>query len=284
MVGDIFTIHKFVIDKCNINEPLYIIPFGDVHRYAPLCNVEKWCEFLMWAKKKKNCFFLGMGDYDDMFSTSERKNLQGMLHGSSQESINDIFLQRVNDFCYEISFMKGRIIGMLEGNHYGSMLSGITTTQQMCNLLSCKYLGVSSFVRVVVYYGNKSASIDMWIHHGKGAARLSGGSINTVQHMVDSADADIYLMGHDHKKSVALISRLSLTEGGGSLALHNNKILLGRTGSFLVAYKPNSSSYVAAKALSPTDLGVIKIELTPKRERSRALHKDNFYLDVHASI
>ena len=71
----IFTIHEFEIPISSFNEPIYLIPFGDVHRSAPLCHTEKWLEFLDWAKNKKRCYFLGMGDYDDLASASERMNL-----------------------------------------------------------------------------------------------------------------------------------------------------------------------------------------------------------------
>ena len=37
-------------------------------------------------------------------------------------------------------------------------------------------------------------------------------------------------------------------------------------------------------AVYDTDLGVIKIELTPRRLRSYATKKDCFYIDIHASL
>ena len=174
------------------------------------------------------------------------------------------------------------IIGLLEGNHHGKFSSsGITTTQYMCQKLGCKFLGVSAFVRLSFVYGKKSACVDIWAHHGKSGSRLVGGSMNAVQNMADIADADIYLMGHDHKKSIAMKTRLCLTHGKG-LNLTHKKILMGRTGSFLKGYVPDQSSYIAKALLSPTDLGVLKIELTPKREQ--AGDKDSFYVDLHGSL
>lgn len=284
MISDsIFTIHKFEIPVTEINKPIYLIPFGDVHRYAPLCDVDKWLEFLAWAKTKQNAYFLGMGDLTEFFSFSERKALaSACLHESSYQNIDDIMISQTKNLTSELEFMRGRIIGFIEGNHYGKLQSGMTTTQMMCETLKAKYLGVSSFIRLVFKYGKKTASIDIWAHHGKGASRLAGGSLNTVEHMSMISNAQLNLMGHDHKKSVAFKTSLYLSEGGGSLKLKQRKILLGRTGSFLKGYVDNAPSYIAAGAMNPTDLGVLKIELTPKRNRKNK--QDDFYVDIHCSI
>jgi len=285
MVGNdsIFTIHRYEIKVAKLNEPIYLIPFGDVHRFSNLCHTEKWFEFLEWAKKKKNAYFLGMGDYDDLMSFNERKALnQACFHDATEKTIDDIFKDRTANLAKELSFMKGKLIGLIEGNHYGELESGITTTQKLCELLNCRYLGVSSFIRLTFRHSTKSCSIDMWAHHGKGASRLVGGSLNTVQQIENIADVDIGLMGHDHKKSVAMKTRLKLSQGHGNLELSHRKILFCRTGSFLKGYEPDERSYVAKAMMTPTDLGVVKIELTPKRD-CRNKH-DTFYLDLHASV
>lgn len=291
---NLFTIHKHNILFKNFDEPVYLIPFGDIHRFAPLCHEEKWLEFLKWAAKKKNTYFIGMGDYDDLASFSERRVLNGgNLHESTLESLDDIYLERVIDLCKELKFMEGKLIGLVEGNHYAQFQSGDSTTQRMCQTLKCRYLGASAFVRLTLIRKNRCRSLDLWVHHGRGASRMVGGSMNSVQQMIDCAEADIYLMGHDHKKSVAMKSRLHLSEGNGAIRLSQQKILLGRTGSFLKGYEPDKQSYIAGAALSPTDLGVLKIELTPhiqklpKGDRLKSGAKrylEDMYIDIHASL
>lgn len=297
MSESLFTTHKYVIPFKKFNEPIYLIPFGDIHRHAPLCHIRRWKEFLEWAKTKKRAYFLGMGDYDDMASGSERKILYGnYLHESSSKTIENLQRGHVNELCKEIEFMKGRIIGFLEGNHYGQFPNGTTTTQLMCEKLDAKYLGYSSFVRLCFRHSQenskKSASLDIWAFHGKGSSsgRYVGGSVNSVQGMNEIADADIFLSGHDHKKWVAMKTKLTLTDSHGYLTLKHRKVLLGRTGSFLKGYEPGEESYVAASGMTPTDLGVIKIELTPKREEhemppsSLIKRQDRIHIDIHASI
>lgn len=266
MISDsIFTIHRFEIPVKELNKPIYLIPFGDIHRFAPLCDVEKWLEFVEWAKNKKNAYFVGMGDYDDLASTTERKALlTACLHESTQSTLDEIFKNRADKLCQELSFMNGKLIGLIEGNHHGVLQSGITSTQYMCEKLNTKYLGVSSFIRLSFKYGYKRTSIDIWGHHGRGASRLIGGSLNSVEQMLGIGEAQIYLMGHDHQKNAAFKTKLGLTYGPSGLKLSQHKILLARTGSFLKGYVPDKPSYIARAALNPTDLGTLKIELTPK--------------------
>ena len=279
----IFKIAEHQITFKNYDEPIYLIPFGDIHRHAPLCDVNQWLEYLEWAKKKKNCYFLGMGDYDDLASSSERVMLNSKsLHESTIMTLEDLYLKQTLALCREIKFMEGKLIGLLEGNHYGEFSNGTTTTQKMCEILKCKYLGVNGFIRLSLYNESrkKSMTVDIWAHHGKGAARTVGGSMNRVEQMAENAEADIFLMGHDHKKSVGFLRKLYLS-GQTGLNVKERKIMMGRTGSFLKGYVDGAKSYVTDMALKPCDLGVIKIELTPKRIQGK---NANDFIDIHASI
>jgi hypothetical protein len=292
----VFTIHQYDIEFKNYNEPIYLFPFGDVHRSSNNCNEKKWLEFLEWAKAKPRAYFLGMGDYDDLVSASERIILSNSsLHEDTKDTIQGLYEINTNRFQKEIEFMGKRLIGLIEGNHYGLFESGFTTTQYLAQLMKTKYLGVSSFIRLRFYQKHRErvkANIDIWAHHGKGAARLVGGSLNRVENMVEAANADIYLMGHDHKKSCAYVSTMELKSGSGSIKLRNKKKLIGRTGSFLKGYIPEKKSYIADGAMNPTDLGVLKIELTPKRvskelprgNSKKRVREDAFYVDIHTSI
>lgn len=175
----IFRLLYYPVKFEKFGEPIYIIPFGDVHRHTKLCHLEKWREFLEWASKKERTYFLGMGDYDDLVSTSERKALNAAdLHDSTVDTLDEIYMKFTDELADELSFMKGRLIGLLEGNHYAELQSGVTTTQYLCQKLGCAYLGVSSFIRLGLSNSghNTRSSVDIWAHHGKGASRMVGGA------------------------------------------------------------------------------------------------------------
>lgn len=284
----IFTIHRYVINFQEYGKPIVVKPFGDVHRNSPNCHIEKWLEDCREWKDRiltgEQIYFLGMGDYNDLVSTSERVALDNpAIHDSTLHTFDDFYKQKTDDLTGEIDFMQGRTIGLVEGNHHALLLNGTTTTQRMCETLSCAYLGISSFVRLVfTYRDGHNLSKDLWIHHGLSGGRRVGTSINKVEDMMKIARADVYLMAHDHKKHIAMLSNLELTTGKGAIKLRNNKILLARTGSYLKAYEPNQQSYVVKRALHPADLGSIEITFTPTRKTKEGV--DYRSIEIGASI
>lgn len=276
----LFTIHEFTINIKELGEPIYFYPFGDVHKDAPLHSSDRWLEFLDMAKSKKNSYFIGTGDYLDFMSATERSSFKsGKFHDSTVSTLEDLADKHVDAFYRDISFMQGRLVGLMEGNHYFQYSSGITSTQKLCEKLKCKYLGVVTMTRIKFYWKGKTVVKDIYAHHGKGAARLLGGSLNRVQQMAESAEADIYLMGHDHKGPIGFNPCIKLSQYMGHLQVVERKKFYGRTGSFLRGYVPDEVSYVADACLNPANLGVMKIDFIPQRK-----NHDTISVDMHASI
>jgi len=283
-----FTIHRFSIKIFEYGKPINLYVFGDVHRFAKGCAEDKWLQFLDTAKRDTNTLFLGMGDYDDLASMSERVILVDKgLHDDTKWTLDDIYTARLQQFKKEIDFMRGRLIGLIEGNHYGVFSSGgTTTTQELCNMMKCRYLGVNGFIRLSFIHGSKRTSLDIFAHHGRGAARLIGSDLNTVEQMVSNAEADIYLMAHSHQRNAGKVSRLHLQNGGDGLVLKDKTMILARTGSFLRGYMPDHQSYVVRGAMKPSDIGYLKIILTPVRETHQEHNKrvDNFTIKMEAVV
>jgi hypothetical protein len=128
--------------------------------------------------------------------------------------------------------------------------------------------------------------MDIFAHHGKGGGSTPGSTFNTIEKMLNSADADIYLMGHDHKKGLhTLIPRLKLVSAGknAELTVRERTPWLGRTGSFLKAYENDSVSYNVDAGRSPCSLGWIEFEITPVRIRSEGSKIDRIELRIRGT-
>lgn len=273
----------------------HILPFGDVHWGAPLHSEDYWKRFCergaeLVARHPSQVFFVGMGDYQDMLSTSERENIErASIHDSTRETIEEWWQKRVEAYAKEIGFMRGRCIGLIEGNHYAQFEDGTTSTMRLCKIIGAKYLGCSCFVRLMFQLCNRhkkthgshgsTLPVDLWAHHGKGAAMLSGGSLNTVEKMSMAADADIYLMGHDHRVGTWPSTRLRLRGNHFGMRVEHRDILLVRTGSFLRGYVEGKRSYVADKALNPTQMGWTEIRIKITRS-----HGQQMKHELHASV
>lgn len=262
----VFVLHGFRVPFAKFGEPIKLIFFGDVHRDSPNCAVSKWREFLDYAKHQKNAWFFGMGDYVELCSTSEREALlRASMHESAKTRFDDVAKGAIKQFANEVEFMRGRLVGLINGNHYWSFPDGTNSDQKLCGHLGCRYLGVSSFVRLTFEANNGHRNtLDVWAHHGAGGARLPGGSINRVDQMRDHAEADVYVMGHDHKRGVFPANpRLCIArDASHGLKLQERQAYLIRSGSFLKSYEDGQSSYNVDAARGPSSLGWAELEVT----------------------
>jgi predicted phosphodiesterase len=269
----LFTTHRVEVEV-EINKPFKLIPFGDIHRDSDLHADEHWRQFLAYAKKQKNALFLGMGDYTDGVSTSERIVLANEgLHDTTRNTLKDVYKGVSKTLVNELGFMRGRMVGMLGGNHYFDFGNGDTTDHVLAAALNTKFLGVCSFIRLSFRFKgmvNRRHSLDIFAHHGKGAGTLPGSTFNTLEKMATTAMADFYLMGHDHKKGcIPSTPRLVLNSKGSDaeLVVRERVPWLGRTGSFLKSYENGKVSYNVDAGRSPSTLGWIEFEITPRRNQ-----------------
>jgi hypothetical protein len=283
----LFTTHRVEVEV-EINKPFKLIPFGDIHRDSDMFADGHWNEFLEYAKKQKNALFLGMGDYTDGVSTSERIVLgDHNLHDTTKTKLKDVYKGVAKTLVNELSFMRGRLIGMLGGNHYFDFGDGDTTDHVLASALGTKFLGVCSFIRLsFTFKGRKNQrnSLDIFAHHGKGGGGLPGSTFNTLEKMSTTAVADFYLMGHDHKKGcIPSTPRLILNSSGKNAELNVKEKTpwLGRTGSFLKAYENGRISYNVDAGRSPATLGWIEFEITPRRRVVNG--SDTFEFDIRGT-
>lgn len=261
-----FTVHGFKI-PFGYSKPFRLVFFGDVHRDSPNHAAAKWREFLDYARKLKDAWFFGMGDYLDSTSTSEREclgNISAKMHETLRNDIIALQLAKCELVAKELSFMKGRLIGMLNGNHYFDFPSGINSDQKICELLGAKYLGVCSLVRLYFDAQGRRHSRDIFAHHGMGAARLFGGSFNRVQQMAEGVEADIYAMGHDHKRIASPGQpRLFLRHDSNTgLNVEYREPVVLRTGSYLASYEDGVVNYNVDSCRSPASLGHVEVIVT----------------------
>lgn len=261
-----FNVHAVTINVNSINDTVKIIPFGDVHRDSPAFSNDYWDRFLARAKSCTNAFFLGMGDYMDGYSTSERAIMYSNgLHESSRKRHDEDGRGRIRALAKELSFMKGRVIGILNGNHYQSYSDGTNGDQYLANLLDARYMGVCGAFRLQLKVNKtRSTAMTLVAHHGRGAGTTAGGRMNSVEKLASYwPEAEIVLMGDNHARGVLpLGDKLMLVRAKERLIVKSRKTFIGRTGSFLKSYEPETSSYVVDACLPPASLGWVEFDIS----------------------
>lgn len=249
------------------NQKVLLMPLGDIHEGMPNWPKNKFLGHLKWGMER-GASFLGMGEYFDFMSTSQRQ-IAIMFRDSTKKQLDEMIEERVKKFTDLIKFTKGHWIGALEGHHYWVFQNGLTSDQLLCQELECEFLGTSSLIRIGFdVVDHSEADCIVFAHHGIGGGRTIGGHLLRIEDLLKWVEADVYLMAHTHTKVSNPIDRQYISPDGTHY--HRTK-LLARTGGWLRGYlshgprpltKPavdSRGSYVERAAMVPTSLGGMAI-------------------------
>jgi hypothetical protein len=281
----LFRTHIVEVKMREPGQTFHIIPFGDVHRDSPMHAYDHWQDDLAEWRKMKDCLFIGLGDYTDFLSTSERVRLRSGdgMHESTDSTLDVLAKKQIKLLAKEMEFMRGKLIGLVNGNHYYQFKDGTTGDHMLANELGTEFLGVACFVRIVFFWPGKAhsaLSLDIFCHHGAGSGQKPHTSLGAVARMAEWADADIVLQGHDHKRGVLPLNPiLTLSSNrNGPLKVKERSRWAGRTGSYLKAYIDGEAGYNVDAGRGPCSLGHIRFDVTPTRTQKNGVEERSLHI------
>lgn len=262
-------------------EEFSVMALGDIQYGSQACDVDRLKRHIEWGLQN-NAHFIGMGDYHDFLSPSNRARLRGAaLYDTAQHLIEEWYLQHLEGLKTVLAPTRGRWIGLLEGHHYMQFEDGSTTDTRLAEYLGAPFFGTSVIVRLNFRdeANHRSVMADMWAHHGEGSGQTTAAPFNKLEKVAGAIDADVYFMGHYHRSGVVLNDKLYVA-GTRNLRLRHRTRALVATGSFLRSYLQGSrnegrphGSYVEAAMMTPTALGNTLVTMIPK-------HRDDYdYID-----
>jgi len=265
------TLYTTVTKEISINkvsDKITLWFFGDVHRDSSSCDVERWKWFRTRAKSEidENTYFIGMGDYHDFASATEQKALlHGKLHEETKRRFDESVQQDNRKMAEEIKFMRGRILGLIEGNHSWQFADSSTATEDLATRLDTECLGWLSHISLRVFIKSKKINLCLYIIacHGKAGGKTFGNTINQVGDLKTIFPiADIYCMGHDHQRTAHPVSILvPYHHKNCEITIKQKRQFLCRSGSFKKGYQSGASSYEVGRLYRPSDLGALKMTI-----------------------
>lgn len=260
-----------------------LIPLGDIQLDPELpghpraSHVRRLREVVQWGVDH-GASFIGMGDYIDPLSPSNRKALMTagfydatkamMEKGATelQEELHDILKPTV-----------GSWVSLGSGHHYFPFEDGTTTDTRLADFLGCRHtgdLGITHIYMPSAGQGKAAPMYKVYSWHGQGGGSTIAAALNKLQRKVGEFEADVYLMGHYHRAEAVKVPRLDTTGGLRGVdphVVHRDRVL-GITGSFMKAYLQGSrqgkvakGGYVEVAGLSPAALGTLVIMARPRR-------------------
>jgi hypothetical protein len=261
------------------------MPLGDIQFGSEGCDIGMLNEYINRGLED-DCLFVGMGDYLDFMSPSNRERLaQARLYDDSANLIDEWAGKHVEQLQEILAPTKGRWLGLLEGHHTFEFQDGTTSDMRLASFLETKFLGDCALIRLTFEDTNKRAqTCFIWGHHGEGSSSSIAGPLSKLERVANHFEADVYLMAHHHKAVTALLNRLYTTTKGEPRLINRRKALVG-TGSFLRGYMQGSKAgtrpaggYVEQKMMMPVALGASIVTIEP-------VHKEHYdVLKVETSL
>jgi len=240
-----------------------IFPFFDCHVGSANCDMKKLEENIDWCKKK-GAYVLFGGDQIDAINFSDKRFDYDNLAEFSQKGLSRVVSVQVEKFVKMFKPLKGRIIGLLSGNHEDKIKSvyHFDPSYEICKGLECKFLGYSAMIRLTMAQSNLNINkCVIFAHHGCGAG-TAGAQVNKIQNIANDFEADIYLMGHSHQKICSQSERLEMSDKG-SLHIRARKRVFAICGTYLKTYEQGQMGYGEKKLFRPTSTGGVKITIEP---------------------
>jgi len=261
-----------------------VLPIGDIQYGAAGCDIDRLKRHIEWGMEH-DCYFIGLGDYLDVASPSNRRMLQEVtLYDSVREMMDDKMADELKKLLRILGPTKGRWLGLVSGHHLWPFGDGSTSDTRLAQALDTKYMGDGAAVSILQFvhqrptksgrHGTKmTGTAKVWYHHSKGSGQLAGAPLNQLEHIAKVFYADIYLTAHHHRKVATKIPFIDYEAGprGGVRFVTCNRIL-ACTGGFLKGYEMGTTNplgypaagYVEKAMMTPTALGGVLVFVRPR--------------------
>lgn len=259
-------------------EETLLIPLGDIQlQHDPDAVDLKGLKETVRFGIENNAYWIGMADFIDLESPSNRRSIQNSgVYDSVIHALDEAAHGLENRVLDILRPTAGRWLGFHEGHHFHVHQSGETSDMRFARGLQGPFLGHAAYTNLT--FESPSAhhvnpQINIWSAHGIGGGSLAGSATNRLQKMVMGFDADLYLMGHTHTTGAVPIDRVYPEWGPSKGKLRHKRSYLVNCGSYLKAYMEESKrngrangSYPEAALMNPLTLGSPRIWFRPTRD------------------
>jgi len=239
------------------HQKVFIEPLGDLHVGNLGFVEEKLKKRVNAIAKERNRYWIGMGDYiEAIYPTSGGITDKRFTH----KHIDRRFLTPEDQIDYVVKLLepiKHKCFGLLTGNHEWKLEDryGINITKMIADRLGVDAFGPMAFIRL--FLKGMKTPIIIFTLHGHYTGRKTGGALNKITDLASYFDADIYFMGHVHKR---LVHKEDCITVQGNEIIQATR-LFALTGSFLRSYSLGVETYVERKALPPGRIGTITVRV-----------------------
>ena len=275
---------------------IYLVPLADLHIGCRDVALDVIQGYINWIKEHENAYTILNGD---------------LMNCATKDSTPELYDDLVTpDMAYKqlielLEPIKSKILMITRGGHEEHIyrISGHDHMAHLAHALSPNgvletdysqdipykpdggmlaiTLGTSYINSNKVHGSTNVQRCIIYAVHGWGGARTIGAKANKVEELTKVAEADCYILSHDHTQVVHRLNILAVSGHNSTIPFMKTKRkLLVNTGGFI-----NYSGYIQRKGYIPQDLGTPRIRIEAKRKNyGHGTLRADYYLDLHASI
>jgi hypothetical protein len=247
-------------------ETIKLMPLFCAHLGSANCDEKKLKQDIAVAAANPNHYLFGGGDLNDMVILADTKRYTKANDICPTDDIVDYQIDRAEEI---LDPMRGRIIGLGEGNHEEEIAHrcGTNPSKRLAKRLNTTYLGYSGLIRLQLSEnGARGRTVDIRWHHGwgGGGSRTRGYPLTKYSKDIAYWKADLYLYGHDHQKQDDRIVGFGI---GARNTLCARDRMLVVCGTYLKTYTLTEYPTYGEKAgYPPVAIGCPTINITPNAD------------------
>lgn len=265
------------------DQELLFIPIGDIQYGTDECDVERLQRFVAWVgkqeKRGKLVRLVGLGDYTDLTSPSEKPKVQS-THETTQKSLDELVMTYLQQFMTIMAPLRDHFLCILTGHHHHIFSSekksggwgGKSSDAWLAKQLRCDHAGDGHTLFRLRFPHGLFLDVGAW--HGGGGGQTPGWRVNKRIRQSDIyPTAHIVIQGHDNAKLAYPRSGLDWEHG------MVKRMVIG-SGSFQRAYLEGDAQagYAEKWGLVPADLGVVVMNIALEKRHGK------WRVDFHASV
>lgn len=233
-------------------ETVEIYPLSDLHIGDPRVDKRLFREFLNHIMAEPNRFIIYNGDN---------------MNNAIKSSVSNVYNEEMNPreqkkwLQYELKPVKDRILVFVEGNHEGRTTKDVDqrVVEDIADYLDKGELYRENEAYIKLCFGKRRNSesqmcYTIYVTHGSGGGKRPGSAMNNIELVALGTEADIYIMGHVHKK-------MAYKNAVRRPDLRNNNILEQERLFVVSSHWSEFGGYAARKMYNPSAKGSVPIKL-----------------------
>jgi hypothetical protein len=248
-----------------------IVHSSDAHIGAPNTDEDLLEATVKRIEGDEDCGWIDTGDMCELITRTDPRFEKGEVPEWFDFSMmRDPVKYQVRRYGEIFSPIKDQCLANVYGNHeYGIQKHHDRDVyEDICDSIDLdkeRRFGSGGFLRLrFVSSGKVVWRPTIFLHHGTAGGRTKSAIVRQLEYLPKSYDADVYCIGHSHKKVSFTDTRCGMDTVTGKMTLR--KIAYSCGASYMIGVTDSGERYNERKCLYPQDRGPTEIRIYPNRK------------------